>query len=79
LGTLSGEFFFKKKQEGKNGGKQKKRVFVYVEVPIHNCSPSVGTRPRAKHFKKTRRKEWKKAKEEIFRYVEVPILVNVEK
>jgi hypothetical protein len=35
---------FKKKQEGKNGGKKKMRLFClrYVEVPILVCSPSVG-------------------------------------
>jgi hypothetical protein len=66
---------FKEKQEGKNGGKKKKRFFVYVDAPIHNCSPSVGNALGQKHFTKTRRKDWKKAKEEIFRYVEVPILV----
>jgi hypothetical protein len=32
-----------KKQEGKNGGKKKKRFFTYVEVPILLlCSPLVG-------------------------------------
>jgi len=35
-----------KKQEGRNGGKKKKRFFLYItpymEVPILMCSPSVG-------------------------------------
>jgi hypothetical protein len=31
-----------KKQEGKNGGKKKKRFLLYVEVPILKCSSSFG-------------------------------------
>jgi len=40
-----------KKQEGKNGGKKKMRLFClrYVEVPILVCSPSVGNTPPLQH------------------------------
>ncbi len=31
---------FKNKQEGKNGGKKKKRIFTYMEVPILVCGGS---------------------------------------
>jgi hypothetical protein len=30
-----------KKKEGKNGENKKKEIFIYVEVPILVCSPSV--------------------------------------